>query len=54
VRSLCLDIVEDDQAEGMSKRTFRGSEVVMLAWVLVALPYVVARGGPFALVKGVP
>jgi O-antigen ligase len=39
---------------GMSEHNFGDSEVVMLAWVIVALPYVVARGGPFALVKGVP
>ena len=39
---------------GMSEHTFGDSEVVMLAWVIAALPYVVARGGPFALVKGVP
>ena len=39
---------------GLSEHNFGDSEVVMLAWVLVALPYVVARGGPFALVKGVP
>jgi putative inorganic carbon (HCO3(-)) transporter len=39
---------------GMSEHNFGDSEVIMLAWVIVALPYVVARGGPFALVKGVP
>jgi putative inorganic carbon (HCO3(-)) transporter len=39
---------------GMSEHTFGDSEVVMLAWVIVGLPYVIARGGPFALVKGVP
>jgi len=39
---------------GMSEYNFGDSEVVMLAWVIVALPYVVARGGPFALLKGVP
>jgi O-antigen ligase len=39
---------------GTSEYNFGDSEVVMLAWVIVALPYVVARGGPFALVKGVP
>jgi putative inorganic carbon (HCO3(-)) transporter len=39
---------------GTAEYNFGDSEVVMLAWVIVALPYVVARGGPFALVKGVP
>jgi hypothetical protein len=39
---------------GMSEHNFGDSEVVMLAWIIMALPYVVARGGPFALVKGVP
>jgi O-antigen ligase len=39
---------------GTAEYTFGDSEVVMLAWVIVALPYVVARGRPFALVKGVP
>jgi putative inorganic carbon (HCO3(-)) transporter len=39
---------------GAPEYNFGDSEVVMLAWVIVALPYVVARGGPFALVKGVP
>ncbi len=39
---------------GMSEHNFGDSEVVMLAWVIVALPYVVARGGPVALVKRVP
>jgi O-antigen ligase len=39
---------------GTAEHNFGDSEVVMLAWVIVALPYVVVRGGPFALVKGVP
>jgi O-antigen ligase len=39
---------------GMSEHNFGDSEVVMLAWMIMALPYVVARGGPFALVKDVP
>jgi len=39
---------------GTSEYNFGDSEVVMLAWVIVALPYVVSRGGPVALVKGVP
>lgn len=39
---------------GTAEHNFGDSEVVMLAWVIVALPYVVARTGPFALVKGVP
>ncbi len=39
---------------GTAEYNFGDSEVVMLAWVIVALPYVVSRGGPFALVKGVP
>jgi hypothetical protein len=38
----------------MSEHNFGDSEVVMLAWMIMALPSVVARGGPFALVKGVP
>ena len=39
---------------GTSEYNFGDSEVVMLAWVIVALPYVVSRGGPFGFVKGVP
>jgi len=39
---------------GTAEYNFGDSEVVMLGWVIVALPYVVARGGPVALVKGVP
>ena len=39
---------------GTAEYNFGDSEVVMLAWVIVALPYVVARGGPVAFVKGVP
>jgi O-antigen ligase len=39
---------------GTAEYNFGDSEVVMLAWAIVALPYVVARRGPFALVKGVP
>ena len=39
---------------GTAEHNFGDSEVAMLAWVIVALPYVVARGGPVALVKGVP
>jgi O-antigen ligase len=39
---------------GTAEYNFGDSEAVMLAWVIVALPYVVARGGPVALVKGVP
>ena len=38
---------------GTSEYNFGDSKVVMLARVIVALSYVIARGGPFALVKGV-
>jgi O-antigen ligase len=39
---------------GTAEHNFGDSEVVMLAWVILAIPYGVARGRPFALSKGVP
>jgi O-antigen ligase len=39
---------------GTAEHNFGDSAVVMHAWVIVALPYGIARGGPFGLVKGMP
>ena len=39
---------------GLSEHNFGDSEVVMVAWVMVALPWSVSRRGPVALVKAVP
>lgn len=50
----CMAAITGFLVAGMSEHNFGDSEVIMLAWVIVALPYVVGRGGPVALVKGVP
>lgn len=38
----------------VGERALVAGSIATIRGFLVALPYVVARGGPFALVKGVP
>ena len=49
-----IDAITGFLMAGTAEYNFGDSAVVMLAWVIVPLQYVVSRGGPFALVKGVP
>jgi putative inorganic carbon (hco3(-)) transporter len=39
---------------GAAEHNFGDSEVVMLAWMIIALPYVVARAAPLALARSAP